>query len=149
MHIMPLPKGVLMRLLTFFREMIEALFRNTDKFEVLIGAGSESNGFIRAGGTVKIEGRHTGSVAADNIIVLEGAYLRGDIQSREVTVAGAVEGDVIAEELVEVRSTGRIDGDINSQRLSVAAGGVFNGYAHIYKNTEKIAAFIDSKAAIT
>ncbi len=138
-----------MRLLKFLIETIRGFFRKTDSFEVLIGAGSESKGSIHAAGTVKIEGRHIGNVVANHIIILEKAYMRGDMQSRQVIIGGTVEGDISADELVEVKRTGRIEGDIDSRRLSVAAGGIFNGYAHIYINTEKITALIDSKAAIT
>ena len=138
-----------MKLLKFLKETIKGFFRKADRFEVLIGAGSESKGSIRAAGTVKIEGRHIGNVVANQIIILEKAAIRGDMQARQVIIGGTVEGDISAEELVEVKRTGRIDGDVDSRRLSVAAGGVFNGYAHIYINTEKIPALINSKAAMT
>ncbi|MBF0506961.1 MAG: polymer-forming cytoskeletal protein [Nitrospirae bacterium] len=139
-----------MKLLTFLKEIVKGFFSRTDNFEVLIGAGSESKGEIRAAGTVKIEGRHIGTVTANQIIILEKACVRGDMRSGAVIVAGTAEGDITADELVEVRGTGRISGDIYSQRLSVSEGGIFNGYARIYKNTAtKIDALVDSKAAMT
>jgi len=138
-----------MKLLTFLMETVKGFFRKTNRFEVLIGSGSESKGDIRAAGTVKIEGRHIGKVIANEIIIPETGGIKGDMRSGAVIIAGTVEGDITADELVEVRSTGRITGDIYSQRLSVSEGGIFNGYARIYKNTEKTDELIDSKAAMT
>ncbi len=139
-----------MKLLTFLKEIVKGFFRKTDSFEVLIGAGSESKGDIRAAGTVKIEGRHTGTVIANQIIIMQKASVKGDMRSGAVIIAGTAEGDVTADELVEVKGTGKISGDIYSQRLSVSEGGIFNGYARIYKNTaKKVDVLVDSKAAMT
>ena len=142
-------RGALMRLLTFVKETIKGLFGKTDRFEVLIGAGSESKGNIRAAGTVKIEGRHTGNVAADFIIIVERASVRGDMHARAAIIGGVAEGDIRADELVEVKSTGRLDGAIYSRRLRVAEGGVFNGNARLNKSTETSPAVVNSAEAAT
>ena len=141
--------GTLMRLLTFVKETIKGLFRKTDRFEVLIGAGSESKGNIRAAGTVKIEGRHTGNVAADFIIIVEKASVRGDMHTRAAIIGGEVEGNISADELVEVKGTGRLDGAIYSRRLMVAEGGVFNGDAHLNKSSAELPAIVNSEEAAT
>ena len=47
--------------------------------------------------------------------------------AKQVTVVGQVAGNVIASERVEVRETGRIQGDLVAPRLTVAEGAVING----------------------
>ncbi len=139
----------MMRLLTFIKEAIKKLFRKTDRFEVLIGPGSESKGDMRAAGTVKIEGIHTGNVSADSIIVMEKALVIGNMHTRAAIIGGAVVGDITADELVEVKGTGRLDGAICSRRLTVAEGGVFNGHASLNKNSEQLPALVKSEEAAT
>ncbi|MGO9014326.1 MAG: bactofilin family protein [Dissulfurispiraceae bacterium] len=141
--------GALMRLLTFVKEAIKDLLRRTDRFEVLIGAGSESKGNIRAAGTVKIEGRHRGNVAADFIVILEKAYVRGDMHTRTAIIGGAVEGNISADGLVEIKGTGRLDGAIYSRRLTVAEGGIFNGDAHLNKSTAELPVFVKGEEVAT
>ncbi len=138
-----------MRLLTFVKKIIKGLFRKTDRFEVLIGPGSESKGNIRAAGTVKIEGIHTGNIAADFIIIVEKAYVRGDMHARAAVIGGMIEGNISADELVEIKGTGRLDGAIYSRSLTVAKGGVFNGAAHLSKSTAEFAALVNSEEAAT
>ncbi len=148
-EVMKIIRGALMRLLRFVKKAIKGLFRKTDRFEVLIGAGSESKGNIRAAGTVKIEGRHTGNVAADFIIIQEKASVRGDVHTRTAIIGGAIEGNVSADELVEIKGTGRLDGAIYSRRLMVAEGGIFNGDAHLNKNIAELPAFVNREEAAT
>jgi len=141
-----------MRLLTFVEETIKGLFRKTDRFEVLIGAASESKGNIRAAGTVKIRGKHTGNVAAEFIIIEEKASVRGDMRTRAAIIGGRVEGNLSADELVEVKGTGRLDGAICSRRLKVAEGGVFIGDARVHNNTNNTIespALVNNEAAVT
>ena len=139
--------GALMRLLTFVKEAIKDMLRRSDRFEVLIGAGSESKGNIRAAGTVKIEGRHRGNVSADFIVILEKASVRGDMHTRTAIIGGAVEGNISADGLVEIKGTGRLDGAIYSRRLTVAEGGIFNGDAHLNKSTAELPALVNSEEA--
>jgi|GEM_PF-5279681 len=136
-----------MRLLAFVKETIKGLFRKTDRFEVLIGAGSKSKGNICAAGTVKIEGKHTGTVAADLIIIVEKGSVRGDMYTKTAIIGGEADGNISADELVEVKSTGRLDGAVYSRRLMVAEGGAFNGEAHLNKSMVELPALVKNEEA--
>jgi cytoskeletal protein CcmA (bactofilin family) len=138
-----------MKWLTFLKKIIKDFLRKTDRFEVLLGAGMESRGDIHSAGTVRIEGKHMGNVTADLIVMVENSYVRGDMKSRAVIIGWIAEGNVSADELVEVKSTGRLEGFIYSRRLMVMKGGVFNGYASIHSNAENIPALVSSEAAAT
>jgi cytoskeletal protein CcmA (bactofilin family) len=138
-----------MRLLMFLKEAIWRIFSKADRFEVLIGGGSVSKGHIQAAGTVKVEGEHTGNIRADIIIILERGSVTGDMQSRMAVIGGMVDGNVSAEESVEVKVTGRLEGLIYSKTLVVAEGGVFNGDASVHNNTIELTALVNSEAAVT
>src|SRR5262252_7738538 len=52
------------------------------------------------------------------------AQIQADIAARSVTIRGTVTGTVTAANLVEIRETGSVEGDITSPHVSVAEGAV-------------------------
>ena len=85
-------------------------------------------GDLTANGVVRIEGRVTGNVTADDQILLaEGAVVEGDLRTREAVLGGEVRGSVAASERVEVQATAAVQGDIITPRLLIQEGGRVNG----------------------
>ena len=65
-------------------------------------------------------------------------------------VGGIIKGNVRAEDLVEIKHTGKLLGDIYTKKLSVAEGGVFEGHSHIQKDeTTNIIDFPNKETAST
>lgn len=86
------------------------------------------SGDLETSGSLRIDGRMTGSVlGADTVVVGAGASLTGDIAAREVIVGGTVTGNVSATERVELQATAIVTGDIATQTVLVQEGGVVNG----------------------
>ena len=103
--------------------------KNTEKLESFIGQNSHFKGDIETKGTLRVDGTLDGNVKADWVILGEKAQLKGDITARGVIVGGKIEGNVKAKELVEIKSKGVVNGDIDAGKLSIAEGAVFNGKA--------------------
>jgi hypothetical protein len=74
-----------------------------------------------------MDGEVTGIVRADEVILSEAATIKGDVLARRIIVGGKVEGNIRAPELVEIRSKGKVTGDIFTDQLSVMEGAEFNG----------------------
>jgi len=55
------------------------------------------------------------------------ADVKADIAAKAVVVVGTVTGRVSAKDRIDIRSSGRITGDIVSPRLVVAEGGILRG----------------------
>lgn len=106
------------------------------KLEVIIGSETVIKGEIISKGTVRIDGRFEGNLAAESVIVGEGGYLLGDISSRTLLAAGRITGNVHSNESVEIQPKGEVCGDIYTTRLTVADGGVFEGRSYMQKNRE-------------
>jgi len=106
------------------------------KLEVIIGSETVIKGEIISKGTVRIDGRFEGNLAAESVIVGEGGYLLGDITSRTLLAAGRITGNVHSNESVEIQPKGEVCGDIYTTRLTVADGGVFEGRSYMQKNRE-------------
>ncbi len=76
-----------------------------------------------------LEGRVEGRVSLKNhhLTIGPNGDVQGEVSAKQVTVVGKVAGNVIASERIEVRETGRIQGDLVAPRLNVAEGAIING----------------------
>ncbi len=90
------------------------------------------HGEITSQGTIRIDGRIDGQLhRADTLIVGRTGSIAGDIEAREVVVAGAVEGNILAEMRVEIQPTGSVRGDITASAMHLAEGGAVTGHVAI------------------
>jgi len=115
--------------------------RNTEKLESLVGLNSSFKGDIETKGTLRIDGTMEGSATADWIILGEKASVKGDLTARGIIIGGRVEGNIQAKEILEIKSKGRVSGDIHSNKLTIAEGGVFDGRSSMSKEESKIVEF--------
>ncbi|MGZ3823079.1 MAG: bactofilin family protein, partial [Mucilaginibacter sp.] len=111
-----------------------AIFSKKNKVELdqqvistLISEGCVLDGNLKAPDFVRIEGQITGDVTIDQGLILgEKGVVTGNVVTKEMIVYGSVNGNINAHSL-EIRSTGRITGDIKTQVLQVETGGTHNG----------------------
>ncbi len=98
----------------------------------VIGPGMEIVGDIKCDGTVRVEGRVEGSIkATKSVVVGSGGTVKGDIETQDVVVAGAVTGTVVGASRVELQETCRVEGDIRSRRVKLDEGGRVEGRLHM------------------
>ena len=104
------------------------MFRNNpEKVESFIGAESDFQGEFVVKGTLMIAGRVDGLVKADCVIVSETAFIKGEVTAPKIVVGGRFEGNLRGQEIVEIKSTGRVLGGIFANKFSVVEGGEVNG----------------------
>ncbi|MBN2653778.1 MAG: polymer-forming cytoskeletal protein [Nitrospirae bacterium] len=108
--------------------------RKNDKFDTLIGNNSEFNGTVIVDGTVRIDGRFTGNIKADWVIIGNSADFSGDVNARGVVIGSRMHGNIEASELVEIKPKGMLYGDVKTKKLTVAEGAVFEGRSFIHKD---------------
>ena len=93
-----------------------------------LGCGTVIEGKFTFDSPVRIDGALTGEVISNSLLIVgEHAVVRARVEVGSLIVLGEVTGDVIAEDLIEIRSTGQLRGDIVSHRLAVQEGGFFQG----------------------
>jgi len=112
--------------------------KNKEKLESFIGLNSNFKGDINTGGTLRIDGSMDGNVHADWVILSERAHLKGDIMAKGIIIGGRIEGNLRAEEIVEIKSKGQVFGDIFTNKLSILEGGIFNGRASVERDESKV-----------
>jgi cytoskeletal protein CcmA (bactofilin family) len=76
-----------------------------------------------------IDGRVEGTIELrdHNLIIGPDAHISADIVAKMVTVLGMVTGTIIAGEMVDIRETGSVEGNITARQLVMADGAVLHG----------------------
>jgi cytoskeletal protein CcmA (bactofilin family) len=96
--------------------------------KLALGEGTMIDGVFSFESPVKVEGTLTGEIKSESaLIVGKKAKIKAKIKVGSLVVIGRVEGEIEAEDLVEIRSTGSIYGDIITKRISLEEGGLLNG----------------------
>lgn len=99
-----------------------------DRVTSVLGPGITWKGNLRGSGGVRIEGAFEGEITVRGLIVVgeTGRVTCENLQANTVIVAGAVKGNVLAEKL-EIRSTGRIWGDVTTTAFATEEGAFLRG----------------------
>jgi cytoskeletal protein CcmA (bactofilin family) len=96
-------------------------------FETFLGATSKLEGKLTSEGNVRLDGEFTGTLEIKgNILVGETAKINADIEARNISIAGAVRGNVTGNK-VQLLRTGRIWGDITANALTTEEGAFIDG----------------------
>ena len=104
----------------------------------LLGRGSEFEGKLTFEGTVRIDGKFTGTILTDDTLVVgEGAKVSAEVTCGTIIVHGEVVGNIRARSAVELHQPARVRGNIESPSLAVDRGVIFEGQAKM-ENLEKI-----------
>jgi cytoskeletal protein CcmA (bactofilin family) len=94
---------------------------------VSIGSSVVLKGDIENCDRAEIKGTFEGTIKAVSISIAEGGRVNGTIDCEELTVAGSFEGKATSTKALEVKTTGKVVGDVVYKQLVVTAGGVLTG----------------------
>ena len=103
-----------------------------DGFATSIGPDVHFVGEFSGDGHCVVHGRVEGvcRLSATLVIGEEGVW-QGDIIADDVLVAGRVEGTIIARNKLEIVSTARLTGSLNSPVIAIAEGAIHEGEIHM------------------
>lgn len=102
------------------------------EINTLLGRGSEFEGKLTFEGTVRIDGKLSGEIFSDDVLVVgEGAEVHAEIDIGEIIIQGTVVGNIRAKRAVEIHAPGRVRGDITTPSLQIDKGVIFEGRSHM------------------
>lgn len=95
----------------------------------LLGTTIVVKGEVTTNSELHLDGRVDGPIWGEGhtITVSETAVVIGDVVGHDITVAGVVDGTLLAADVVDIRSTGQVSGRVVAARIILADGGLFNG----------------------
>jgi cytoskeletal protein CcmA (bactofilin family) len=90
--------------------------------------GSRVTGQLTFQASARIDGNVEGEIQCQGTLTVgEGAEVRAKISGQIVIIRGKVEGNVVAKEKVELAAPARLFGNIDTPRLIITEGVVFDG----------------------
>ncbi|MFM8742892.1 MAG: polymer-forming cytoskeletal protein [Cytophagales bacterium] len=94
----------------------------------VIGKGTVLEGNIDTYGNIRIEGKILGNIKSKSKIALgHSCHVEGNISAQNADIEGEVKGKIDIAELLVLKSTAVIHGDISTGMLVVEPGAVFMG----------------------
>lgn len=100
-----------------------------------IQKGTRIEGHIESAGKVHISGSLTGNInAKEHSVIHIGGIVRGNIISQRAEISGELQGDIRVTDLLHLKSTAQILGNIYAKYLTTEEGAQVNGY--IYSGKE-------------
>ena len=116
---------------------------DTTKSQVtsVIGPGINWLGDLRGSGGVRIEGTITGEIAISGLVVVgeSGKVECEQLKADTVIIAGTVKGNITCQKL-EIRSTGKVWGDLVTSSFSSEDGAFFRGQMRMEEQVEPVEA---------
>ncbi|MDI3527060.1 MAG: hypothetical protein PWR03_1243 [Tenuifilum sp.] len=98
----------------------------------LVGLGTEINGDIKSNGDLRIDGTLIGNLNIQGKVVIgETGKVKGELICKNSDISGVVEGKITVEELLSLKSSARINGDVNVGKLAIEPGCKFTGYCNM------------------
>ena len=102
--------------------------RPQGEITTLLGRGSEFEGKLTFEGTVRIDGKLSGEIFSEDVLVVgEGAMVNAEIDVGVIIVEGNVTGNIRAKRAVELHAPARVRGDVETPSFSLEKGVVFQG----------------------
>jgi cytoskeletal protein CcmA (bactofilin family) len=94
----------------------------------LIGAGTTIEGDITTNRDMRIDGTVNGSInVKGKLVVGTSGSIDGEIICQNADVQGTTKGKITVSELLSLKSTAKLTGDIITNKIAVEPGAVFTG----------------------
>jgi cytoskeletal protein CcmA (bactofilin family) len=110
----------------------EPLDQATEDFTPSYDPEPTRSAVISFDGTLNVDGYLAGSVRSEHgtLIVTENGELEAEVNVAEAIINGAVNGQITATRRIELRSTARVIGSIQTPGLSIHHGAILEGDCH-------------------
>jgi cytoskeletal protein CcmA (bactofilin family) len=94
----------------------------------LIGSGTEITCDVNCSGDVRIDGTLNGNLRTKGKVVIgETGNAKGEVSCKNADISGKMEGRIIVSELLSLKPSSIISGDIVTIRLAIEPGAKFTG----------------------
>ncbi|MBP9151767.1 MAG: polymer-forming cytoskeletal protein [Flavobacteriales bacterium] len=93
-----------------------------------INSDTVIEGSIKAKGNLRIDGKLTGTLECQGRLVIGASgSVEGDIRCENAEIEGTIKADITVSELLSLKSTAKVHGDILTKKLAIEPGATFSG----------------------
>ncbi len=94
----------------------------------MIGVGTEITGDVNSNGDIRIDGNLTGNLYTKGKVVIgESGKVKGEIFCKNADLEGVIEGKINVTQLLSLKASAKVNGDINTSKLAIEPGSRFTG----------------------
>lgn len=94
----------------------------------LISKGTRINGDVVSDGDIRIDGELVGNIESKSRLVIGiSGRIDGEIRCRSCEIAGSHSGKLFVAELLSLKASSNVNGDIVTNKLSIEPGALFAG----------------------
>ena len=113
-----------------------AKYNETDNTTInLISNGTDITGDIKSNGDIRIDGSLTGNLNTKGKVVIgPTGKINGEVICKNSEVSGIVEGKITVGQLLNLKASSKILGDIVTSKLSIEPGAIFSGTCKMSEN---------------
>lgn len=98
----------------------------------LIGNGTTLKGDISSNGDMRIDGTLIGNVhSTAKVVIGANGVVEGDIFGTQADIMGKVTGTIKVKELLQLKASGIVNGNIHAGKLQIEPAATFNGACHM------------------
>jgi cytoskeletal protein CcmA (bactofilin family) len=102
----------------------------------ILGPEAAFDGKLTFQGAVRIDGKFSGEIHTEDVVVGEGADVRAQVSVGSLILNGQLRGNVRAKKAVELHAPARLYGDIETPSLVIHNGVIFEGHCKM-ENLDK------------
>ena len=93
----------------------------------ILDSGTVIRGDLESTGRLRIDGKIIGTInAKEKVILGQSGYVEGEINCKSAEISGKVKGKLVVQELLTMKASAQLDGDVFTQKLAIEPGAVFN-----------------------
>ena len=94
----------------------------------LVGAGTIIKGDVKSNGDIRIDGTLIGSVSSKGKLVVGATgNIEGEIICQNADFSGIIKATVTVSELLSMKATAKLNGDVITNKLAIEPGAIFSG----------------------
>jgi len=112
--------------------------KNVQNINTFLGSQTRITGKLEFEGAIRIDGHFEGDIISKegSVIVGQDAILKGDIKVASIFILGEVNGNIEAENRIDIHPPGKMIGDIKAPIILIDPGVVFNGKCIVVKQPQ-------------
>ncbi|MDG1284266.1 MAG: polymer-forming cytoskeletal protein [Flavobacteriales bacterium] len=93
-----------------------------------IGAGTIVTGDVQSKGDIRVDGSLKGSLNTSGKVVLgKEGVIEGDVLCNSADISGTIKAKITVSQLLSLKATAKLNGDIITNKLSIEPGASFSG----------------------
>ena len=101
----------------------------------ILGPEVEINGDVKVAGDLLIYGKVNGNIISEGSVnSAKGSLIKGDIQAKNASISGQVEGDLIIKEKVVLGANSYLSGNLKAAIITIEEGAKFDGMCSMIEN---------------